>query len=624
MRTLLRAVTIAAILAAGALQAAPDNPLRDNPSPYLAMHATDPVHWQPWSREVMARARREGKPVFLSIGYFSCRWCHVMQHESFQDPEIARLLNRDFIPVVVDRELNPALDARMIAFVERTRGHAGWPLNVFVTPGGYPLIGTVYLPPARFKEFLLKLNRTWREDRAGLEALAREAARSMPQPEVSPGPHLPAGWADELRRALVAHALQLGDEMSGGFGQSNKFPMAPQLDALLDALSAKPDPALARLLRLTLDRMASQGLRDHLRGGFFRYATDPDWKVPHFEKMLYSNALLAAVYIKAARVLDEPRYLGVARDTLDFMLRELTTGSGAMIASLSAVDGHGVDGGFYLWGENQLSRLLSPKELAVVRLCWGMHGSPTTPDGYLPVVAASSESASKSLGLAPAQVRHLLRAARDKLLAAQRRRVLPRDTKQLAGWNGLALRTLAQAAALPGGGRYRAAGRRVRDYLIHRLWTGERLLRARGAGGRLGEASLQDYAYVASGLYAWARVSGDERAWGVARKIVARAWRDYHRPQGWVLETAPVLSHGLAEPVIADGSMPSPSATLIQVSLRLGRADHDARLLRRARSALNVGHGTLRADAFWFATQVQAAVLAQSSAAGTIGQSGTR
>jgi uncharacterized protein YyaL (SSP411 family) len=624
MRTLLRAVTIVAILAAGAVQAAPDNPLRDNPSPYLAMHATDPVHWQPWSRDVMARARREGKLVFLSIGYFACRWCHVMQHESFQNPEIAPLLNRDFIPVVVDRELNPALDARMIAFVERTRGQAGWPLNVFVTPAGYPLIGTVYLPPGRFKTFLVKLNQAWRSDRGGLEALAREAARSLPQPEISPGPHLPPGWADELRRALVARALQLGDDMAGGFGQANKFPMAPQLDALLDALSANANPALARLLRLTLDRMASQGLRDHLRGGFFRYATDPNWQVPHFEKMLYSNALLASVYMKAARVLDEPRYLGVARDTVDFMLRELTTGSGAMISSLSAVDGNGVDGGFYLWGENQLSRLLSPKELAVVRLCWGMHGSPTTPDGYLPAVAASSEAAGKALGLAPAQVRRLLRAARGKLLAAQRRRVLPRDTKQLAGWNGLALRTLAQAAALPDSGRYRAAGRRVRDYLIRRLWTGERLLRARGARGRLGEASLQDYAYVASGLYAWARVSRDERALNVARKIVARAWHDYHRPRGWVLEAAPVLSHGVAQPVIADGPMPSPSATLIEVSLRLARDDRDTRLLRRARSALNVGHATLGSDAFWFATQIQALVLAQPSAAGADGQSRAR
>ena len=624
MRTLLQAGTIVFILAAGALQAAPANPLHDNPSPYLAMHAGDPVHWQPWSRDVMARARREGRLVFLSIGYFACRWCHVMQHESFQNPEIAQLLNRDFIPVVIDRELNPALDARMIAFVERTRGHAGWPLNVFVTPGGYPLIGTVYLPPARFKEFLVKLNRAWRGDRAGLEALAREAARSMPQPEVSPGPHLPAGWADELRRALVARALQLGDEMAGGFGQSNKFPMAPQLDALLDALSAKPDPALARLLRLTLDQMASQGLRDHLRGGFFRYATDPDWKVPHFEKMLYGNALLAAVYIKAARVLDEPRYLAVARDTLDFMLREFTTGSGAMIASLSAVDGRGIDGGFYLWNQRQLSRLLSPEELAVARVCWGMHGSPTTPDGYLPMVAASPEAAGKTLGLAPAQVRRLLHAARAKLVAAQRRRVLPRDTKQLAGWNGLALRALAEAAALSGAERYREAGRRVRDYLIHRLWTGGRLLRARSSHGRLGEASLQDYAYVASGLYAWARVSGDARALAVARKIVARAWHDYHRAQGWVLETAPVLSYGMAEPVIADGPMPSPSATLIEVSLRLARDDHDTRLLRRARRALNVSHGMLRADAFWFATQIEALALAQPSGAGGDGQSGAR
>lgn len=581
------------------------NELKGNPSPYLAMHGDDPVHWQTWGGHVMERARRENKLVYISIGYFACHWCHVMQRESYRNAEIAAFLNRHFIPVKVDRELHPALDARLIEFVERTRGYSGWPLNVFVTPEGYPLVGIVYLPPDNFRSLLQKIEQRWRTDEASLRQMAKGAAQALEQGGPSPGPDLPANVGTRYREALVTAALKVGDPMAGGFFEPNKFPMAPQMLALLDAYRARPGDELGAFLRVTLDHMASQGLRDQLRGGFFRYVVDPNWQVPHFEKMLYDNALLAELYMKAARVLDAPDYERVARDTLDFMLRELRSPQKAMIASLSAVDDQGVEGGYYLWDEATLEGLLSPDERRVISAIWGLSGSPDLEHGHLPVRALSPQQAAEQLGLSRARVQALFESAQEKLRQAQRNRTLPRDDKLLAAWNGLALRALSLGARLDGGDAYRDAARGVRDYLANALWTGERLLRARAASGGLGDASLEDYAYVASGLVHWAQLSGKDADYRLAREIVHQAWRRFHTPNGWKMAEQSHIAYGTAEPVIADGPMPSPSSVLIEATLQLARHDGDDELRRRALTALNAGRETLDSDPFWFASQIR-------------------
>ena len=267
-----------------------ENTLKNHPSPYLALHGNDPVAWQTWSNKVFARAKREGKLVYVSIGYFSCHWCHVMQKESYQNPAIAAVLNKYFIPVKVDRELQPALDTRMLEFVQATRGYSGWPANVFMTPEGYPLVGMVYVKPKNFLAILNKLHRQWSVRPAALRAMARKAKVQMVRIELSKGPDLNKGLGKRYMKNFVRISLQTADDLNGGFGQKTKFPNITQLVALMSYAKKSRDRKVLETIKLTLDRMASQGLYDHLRGGFFRYTVDSQWQTPHFEKMLYDNA----------------------------------------------------------------------------------------------------------------------------------------------------------------------------------------------------------------------------------------------------------------------------------------------------------------------------------------------
>ena len=323
---------------------AKQNSLYNHASPYLAMHGRDPVRWQPWNKQVVEQARQQDKLLFVSSGYFSCHWCHVMQRESYQNDTIAALLNKHFIPVKVDRELNSALDSHLIDFVTHTQGQAGWPLNVFITPDGYPLVGFTYAPPDNVIKILTSLEKEWRGKKQELKALAKAASDELSAAEVALSSTLPSDLAIGMMDIFVNQNFSYSDDMQGGYGQENKFPSVPKLATLLAIYQRKPNEQIKQYLHLTLHNMASQGLRDQLGGGFYRYVVDPGWQVPHFEKMLYDNALLAELYYKAAIVLEEPAYRTIANETLDFILKELNTSSAAYAASLSAVDDKGVEG----------------------------------------------------------------------------------------------------------------------------------------------------------------------------------------------------------------------------------------------------------------------------------------
>ncbi len=580
------------------------NQLNNHPSPYLALHGNDPVAWQEWGPEVFAMARRQNKLLYVSVGYFSCHWCHVMQRESYRNKEIAAYLNKYYIPVKVDRELHPALDTKLLEFIQATNGYSGWPANVFVTPEGHPLAGFVYVKPKQFLAKLKDLNAKWRSDSAHWKAFARRITKALNATQKKTGKAETRVKAAVLLKALTRAALKAGDDLRGGFGQKAKFPNVPQLLALMDAYRLAPRPKLKQFLLLTLDQMATQGLRDQLRGGFFRYTVDTQWQTPHFEKMLYDNAQLAELYLLAAKRFRRPDYAQVARSTLDFMLRELRDPSGAMIASLSAVDSNNVEGGYYLWTDAQLKRLLSGQEYAVVRLAWGMEHAPALDHGHLPVQAMSAAAVAKKLGLQPAQVRRAVAAARRKLLAAQQRRSLPKDTKLLAGWNGMALRAFSLGAALPGGRKYRRAARQIRDYLVGSLWNGKRLLRARSVRGQYGFASLEDYAHVAYGLYTWA-VLHQPADIEVAHAIASQGWRRFYGPQGWRLAEKMLIGLGGAEEILSDAAIASPSAILIRTTLALGRRLKKPVLQRKATRALYVAQQTLLTEPYWFATHIR-------------------
>ncbi len=595
----------------GALLTAPafalDNQLRAHPSPYLAMHGQDPVAWQDWGQAAVDLARAEDKLLFVSSGYFSCHWCHVMQRESYQNDAIADILNRHFVPVKLDRELHGALDAHLISFVEQTQGLAGWPLNVFLTPEGYPLIGATYLPPERFQAVLLGLNNSWREERGRLRNLARrtllELMRDTPQESVAP-------WsATALQGAVLEQASTLADPLSGGFGDQSRFPMSPQLLTLLDLQAKAPDQRLAEFLILTLDNMATQGLRDHLAGGFFRYTVDPTWQIPHFEKMLYTQALLAEVYLRASRVFGRDDYAAVARDTLAFVIREMGGPQGAFVASFSAVDGAGEEGGVYLWTVDQLHRLLGEQDTALARRYWNMLDISPLDAGHLPRRGESVSQIAEATEQPEPAVVARLQSIRGRLLDARAQRVLPVDEKELAGWNGLLLAALSRAALAWDDREIRAAAGRVRDFLRNRLWDGAALRRAVAGDRALGKATLEDYAYVAYGMAEYARLSGDPTDRTFVAALLNLAWERFHGPGGWRRDDRPLIP-GLGErPALPEGALPAPSAVLIRLALNSG----DPELAAKAASAAAGARPQAQSEPFWYAGHL-AALLALPSA----------
>ncbi len=587
-----RGITLAALLltlllpaTAGAVT--PSNRLAGHPSPYLALHGSDPVAWQEWNTATVARARRENKLLFVSVGYFACHWCHVMQRESYRNAQIAAQLNRDFIPVKVDRELNSGLDDALQGFSGRLAGVAGWPLNAFVTPEGYPAYVVLYAPPDEFRTLLGQLARRWATDANGIRRLAVQAAPPpAPRPAaVSAG----AGHGAQAWARYLAAAWQEADPLHGGFGQVSKFPMAPQLHALLDQQARQPDAKLAEFLRLTFDQMAARGLHDPIGGGFFRYTVDPGWDTPHFEKMLADNAHLAPLYQRAAEVLDEPRYRTIARGTLDFMRDTLQDAGGGFYSSTSAVDAAGREGATYLWEPDELRRLLPPAAYAAARRVWRLDAARSFDAGYLPAEYRTPT----------ADERRLLAEAARILRPLQRARSLPKDDKQNAGLNGLALSAFSQAVALDPG--YRRQADAIQRFLLTHLMREGTLLKSMARGKRLGGAELEDYAYVVQGLLDHADATGSRASRDAALRLARTAWRTFWSDAGWRHEAQPLLATLQPEPAQADGALYAPSEVLLLATLRL----QDPALQRLARTAASWNVPAMARDAFVYPTRVR-------------------
>lgn len=566
------------------------NVLKNNRSPYLAIHGNDPVDWQEWNASSVERARREHKLLFVSIGYFSCHWCHVMQRESYQNPEIARFLNQHFVPVKVDRELNAALDADMQDFAARTAKQSGWPLNVFITPDGYPLVAVLYLPPNDFLTALKRLNQRWQADGDKLGATAKSAQRARSAANAAPMPAVNVD-AKQLVRQFVATAMASADTARGGFGSGNKFPLAPQLMALLDAYSAEPSEDLKRFLVLTLDRMGTQGLYDHIGGGFFRYTTDPDWQTPHFEKMLYDNALLASVYLQAAKLFDRPDYRSLAFATLDFVREEMTDkASKAFITSTSAVDTQNREGGVYLWKAEELRSRLNPAEFALIARIWKIEGPAKFEAGYLP---------SERVTPTPAE-RAQLGMIYKKLKAARAERIIPKDDKVLVSMNGLVLAAFADAARE--NRTYARAASDVARFIGRMVVAKEGLKKGMSRGALLTQAAdLEDFAFAAWGMQ---RYEQNRLGTGalISRSLAADAWKRFFEPTGWKLEQLSLLAEPSVQAVIADGTTPSPSSLILLVSALSG----DAILSAAARGASKLGYAGVLSDPYDYATQVRA------------------
>ncbi|MDH5445308.1 MAG: DUF255 domain-containing protein [Gammaproteobacteria bacterium] len=581
------------------------NSLAGHSSAYLAMHGQDPVAWQQWNVDTVARAKRENKLLFVSSGYFSCHWCHVMQRESYQNKAIAALLNKYFIPVKVDREIHAALDSRLIEFVEKTQGYSGWPLNVFVSPEGYPLVGMVYVPPENFKQLLEKLQEQWQAQSAELKKLARQASDELARVNMAKRPNLSKVLAREFEQSFLHQNYTLADEMQGGFGQQNKFPSVPQLMVLLDIYQRHPKPRLKNFLELTLNQMASLGLRDHLGGGFFRYAVDPGWMIPHFEKMLYDNALLAELYLDAGKVFNNKLYKSIGFETLDFMLRDMATDKGGLAASLSAVDDKGIEGGYYLWEHAELKKILTGDELAVANLVWQLEGPPDIEHGHHLVQAGNADLIAKLLKKNQALVLSLLENARVKMHKARAKRHVPKDSKRIAAWNALALSALVKGIKAGEKKKYFQAAKELRNDLMQQHWDGKSLARIVGKQGRLGKASLEDYAYLARGLLDWAKLTNSKDDWHAVEIIIKQTWQRFYTTSGWLLAEDMLLKYGEGQSTLADGPMPSASAVLINTSSQFLKHKNDNKLRTRIELALSSGHEDIKREPFWFASHIE-------------------
>jgi hypothetical protein len=384
----------------------------------------------------------------------------------------------------------------------------------------------------------------------------------------------------------------------GGFTGESKYTQVTQLNLLLTIQQEQPLPWLDKFLRLTLNNMARLGLHDLLGGGFFHYA-DASWQQPHFEKTLYDNALLICLYLRASAVLQEPDYAKTAYETLDFALREPATTEGSFIAGLSAIDETGKEGSYYLWRISELVTLLNSKELQAVQQAWGMKGeSPFPQGGYLPRHKRTASEFAKQVNIAEADAQALLESARNKLLKSLKKRPpLPRDTKKLAAWNGLMLSALAQATQYSNELRYRIAGNKLRDYLLSELWKRNRLLRAMGPQGPVGEASLEDYAYVARGLLDWYAVSQDPQDLDRVKQLVDFAWKTFY-DQHWYLSEQHLLPMEPGVDLVADDPLPSPAALLIDLRLELDSVD------KTVCEALALGQEEVMKFPFLYATHI--------------------
>ena len=498
------------------------NHLAGQTSPYLLQHQFNPVDWYPWGEQARKRAKAENKPIFLSIGYAACHWCHVMERESFENDAIASILNESFVAIKVDREERPDLDEIYMMAVQSMTGQGGWPLNVFLTPDGKPFYGGTYFPPddrygrPGFPALLAALRDAWAGRHDELVGIAAEAAlRLNAAAAVSAGDE-PVGPAQTAR--AVADLASRFDAKWGGFSPAPKFPPHAGLALLLREHARTGDAAVLNMATTTLDRMAEGGMYDQIGGGFSRYSTDEQWLVPHFEKMLYDQALLVPVYVDAWRVTGKPLYRRVVFDTLDFVRREMTSPDGGLFASLDA-DSEGHEGIFYVWTPDQVKAVLGAEDGAQFCSTYGIAMPGNFEGKSIPnLLGGSLTDEARIARFAPMKA---------KLLAARGQRVRPAtDDKVLTAWNGLMLSAFARAYQAFGREEDLRSARRAADFVLANLAKDDRLLVSYRQGKAHLNAYLDDYAFLARGLVDLYECSFDrrdlDRAVALTRTLLAR------------------------------------------------------------------------------------------------------
>ncbi|HEY7024326.1 MAG TPA: thioredoxin domain-containing protein [Candidatus Limnocylindrales bacterium] len=545
------------------------NRLAGETSPYLLQHAHNPVDWYPWGPEALARAHDENKPIFLSIGYAACHWCHVMERESFENEDTARLLNDGFVAIKVDREERPDLDAIYMDAVQQMIGSGGWPMSVFLTPDGKPFYGGTYFPDTSrhglpsFRDVLDGVSLAWRERRDEVEQSGAALASAISaRSAIEAASHL----EETILDAALLELEREFDARHGGWGGAPKFPQPMTIEFLLRVHVKTGDERSVAMARRTLDAMAAGGIYDHLGGGFARYATDAVWLVPHFEKMLYDNAQLARVYVHAWQLTHEPRYRQVAEETLEFAARELRTAEGGFAASLDA-DTEGQEGATYVWDKAEVDSLLG-SAAAEFEAAYDVTDNGNW-DGRTilrrPIGGADNDA---------------LASARRKLFEARQLRPQPaRDDKVLTAWNGLIIGALADAAAAFGERRWSRLARDAAELLLANVRDNEGRLRRSWKDGRaLHQGVLEDYANFADGLLALYEATFEEHYFVAARELTEVILEHFADPAGGFFDTGDDHEALIARPKsVQDNAVPSGGAMTASVLLRLAAFTGESR-----------------------------------------------
>jgi uncharacterized protein YyaL (SSP411 family) len=562
----------------------PPNRLANESSLYLRQHAHNPVDWYPWGPEALKRAKDLDRPIFLSIGYSACHWCHVMERESFEDDEAAALLNDHFVPIKVDREERPDLDTiYMTALQALTREGGGWPLSVWLTPDLHPFYAGTYFPPANrygrpgFKTLLNAIVEAWRTRRNDIFRQAGDVVRLLNEQPAAEGqgaltPDLLKGALQSLRRSF--------DPVHGGFGRAPKFPHAIELRLLLRLWKRFGDETALHMVRHSLDKMAAGGLYDQIGGGFHRYSTDERWLVPHFEKMLYDNALLTSALVETWQVTREPELRRVVDETLGYVLREMTDPAGAFYSTQDA-DSEGAEGKFYVWSQSEIESILGPEDARLFAAVYDM-----TPAGNWEGHTILNRSrpwsdVARLRGLSVPQLQQCCREMASRLYAVRSTRVWPgRDEKVLTAWNGLMIAAFAHAGAAFNELRYTNAAVRAAEFVLTHLRRPDgRLYRtmAVGSAPKL-DGYLEDYAYLIDALVRLYEATKEARWIADAVRLGDLMLADFADPAGGFFYTA--AGH---EPLITrtkdsfDGSTPSGNAMaatgLLRLSALTGRED---------------------------------------------------
>jgi uncharacterized protein YyaL (SSP411 family) len=586
-------------------------------SPYLLQHANNPVDWYPWGAEAFERARREDKPIFLSIGYSTCHWCHVMEHESFEDADVAATLNRDFVAIKVDREERPDVDRVYMLFVQATTGAGGWPMSVWLTPDLKPFFGGTYFPPTSrwgrpgFVEVLTHLARAWREERAQLVASAEAVLERLRQAagadEAAPD-RAPVAGRDAIETGIAAFS-QAFDARHGGFGGAPKFPRPAELLFLLQAHAFTGEFQARAMALETLRAMANGGMRDQIGGGFHRYSVDAEWRVPHFEKMLYDQAQLVLSYLEAAQASGEADFAAIAEDTLEYVRRELTSPGGAFFSAEDAdsvvptsAESQGEpekrEGAFYVWSRGELTRLLGD-DTEIVSRRFGVEpggNALSDPQGEFQgqnilYVAQSLEDVAVRSGKSVDEVASILAHARRTLFETRSRRPRPHlDDKILTAWNGLMVAAFARAARVlvdsPRRETWRQAAVDAAGWIREHLWrpTERKLLRRYRDGEAAIDGFCEDYACLVWGLVELFQATGDVDwlDWALELTRVQTALFSDERDGGWFSTTGhdPTVLLRLKEDY--DGAEPAAASVTVRNLLMLGHLAGDQALIDRA------------------------------------------